>query len=105
MRKLIKNNVYWVGKMDWELESFHGADYSINHGSSQNAYLIEEEKTVLIDTVWRPHSTDFIDNLKSEIDLDKIKHTIGMNITIVTTAKTDDEARDLLSMLGMPFAN
>jgi large subunit ribosomal protein L5 len=41
----------------------------------------------------------------TEIDLDKIKHTIGMNITIVTTAKTDDEARDLLSMLGMPFAN
>ena len=77
MRKLIKNNVYWVGKMDWELESFHGADYSINHGSSQNAYLIEEEKTVLIDTVWRPHSTDFIDNLKSEIDLDKIDFIIA----------------------------
>ena len=77
MRKLIKNNVYWVGKMDWELESFHGADYSINHGSSQNAYLIEEEKTVLIDTVWRPHSTDFIDNLKSEIDLNKIDFIIA----------------------------
>jgi len=40
----------------------------------------------------------------TEIDLDKIKHIIGMNITIVTTAKTDDEARDLLSLLGMPFA-
>lgn len=72
MKKLIKNNVYWVGKMDWELESFHGADYSINHGSSQNAYLIQEEKTVLIDTVWKPHSTEFVDNLESEIDLKKI---------------------------------
>jgi large subunit ribosomal protein L5 len=41
----------------------------------------------------------------TEIDLDKIKHTIGMNITIVTSAKTDDEARDLLSLLGMPFAS
>ena len=41
----------------------------------------------------------------TEIDLDKIKHTIGMNITIVTTAKTDEEAHDLLSMLGMPFAS
>jgi large subunit ribosomal protein L5 len=41
----------------------------------------------------------------TEIDLDKIKHTIGMNISIVTTARSDDEARDLLSMLGMPFAN
>jgi len=41
----------------------------------------------------------------TEIDLDKIKHTIGMNITIVTTARTDDEARDLLALMGMPFAN
>lgn len=72
MKKQIKNNVYWLGKIDWELESFHGADYSINHGSSQNAYLIQEEKTVLIDTVWRPHSTEFVDNLAGEIDLEKI---------------------------------
>ena len=72
MRKHVKNNVSWVGKIDWELESFHGADYSINNGSSQNAYLIEEEKTVLIDTVWKPHSTEFIDKLESEINLNKI---------------------------------
>lgn len=44
MRKHIKNNVSWVGKIDWELQEFHGSDYSINNGSSQNAYLIEEEK-------------------------------------------------------------
>lgn len=72
MKKLVKNNVYWVGKTDWELESFHGADYTINHGSSQNAYLITEEKTVLIDTVWMPHATEFVKNLEIEIDLDKI---------------------------------
>lgn len=52
MRKHVKENVSWVGCIDWELESFHGDDYSIMNGSSQNAYLIEEEKTVLIDTVW-----------------------------------------------------
>ena len=46
MRKHIKNNVSWVGKIDWELQEFHGSDYSINNGSSQNAYLIEEGKTV-----------------------------------------------------------
>ncbi len=72
MKKLVKSNVYWVGKTDWELESFHGADYTINHGSSQNAYLIEEEKTVLIDTVWIPHANEFISNLESEINLSKI---------------------------------
>jgi len=38
-----------------------------------------------------------------EIDLDKIEKIRGMNITMVTTAKTDEEARELLGQLGMPF--
>ena len=41
--------------MDWELEMFHGDEYSILNGSSQNVILIEEEKTILVDTVWLPH--------------------------------------------------
>ena len=77
MKRKVKNNVYWVGKIDWEMDSFHGDDYSINNGSSQNAYLIEEEKTVLIDTVWRPHSTEFVDNLAGIIDLNKIDFIVA----------------------------
>lgn len=38
-----------------------------------------------------------------EIELDKVRRTIGFDITIVTSAQTDDEARELLSLLGMPF--
>ncbi|NMC96850.1 MAG: 50S ribosomal protein L5 [Deltaproteobacteria bacterium] len=38
-----------------------------------------------------------------EIDYDKIEKNKGMNITIVTTAKTDEEARFLLKMMGVPF--
>ena len=72
MRQHVKGNVSWVGYIDWELETFHGDDYSIMNGSSQNAYLIEEEKTVLIDTIWTPHRFDFVENLKKEIDLHKI---------------------------------
>ena len=77
MRKHVKGNVSWVGYIDWELETFHGDDYSIMNGSSQNAYLIEEEKTVLIDTVWTPHRFDFVENLKKEIDLNKIDYIIA----------------------------
>ena len=77
MRKHIKGNVSWVGYIDWELETFHGDDYSTMNGSSQNAYLIEEEKTVLIDTVWTPHRFDFVENLKKEIDLNKIDYVIA----------------------------
>ncbi|MEW6443690.1 MAG: 50S ribosomal protein L5 [bacterium] len=40
-----------------------------------------------------------------EINYDKIDKVRGMNITIVTTAKTDEEAKVLLSNLGMPFRN
>src|SRR5580698_1467108 len=40
-----------------------------------------------------------------EIELDKIKRTQGMDITIVTTAPTNEEALDLLKMMGMPFAD
>src|SRR5216110_96290 len=39
-----------------------------------------------------------------EIDLDKIKRHQGMDVTIVTTAPTDDEALELLKLMGMPFA-
>ena len=38
-----------------------------------------------------------------EIDYDKIDKIKGMNITIVTSAGTDDEARTLLALMGMPF--
>ena len=40
-----------------------------------------------------------------EIEMDKIKRNIGFDVTIVTTARTDEEAKSLLSELGMPFAD
>ena len=68
MKKLVKNNVYWVGKTDWELKKFHGDEYSTHHGSCYNSYLILEEKTVLIDTVWAPFDNEFVENLEKEVD-------------------------------------
>src|SRR6059058_1399099 len=40
-----------------------------------------------------------------EVELDKIKRNIGFDVTIVTTARTDEEAKSLLSEMGMPFAD
>ena len=40
-----------------------------------------------------------------EVDYDKIDKVKGMNIIIVTTAKTDEEGKELLKLLGMPFRN
>ena len=73
----IKNNVYWVGKTDWELRKFHGNEYSTHRGSTYNSYLIREEKNVLIDTVWMPFSKEYVENLSKEIDLDKIDYVIA----------------------------
>ncbi|GHV97510.1 50S ribosomal protein L5 [Lactobacillus nasalidis] len=39
-----------------------------------------------------------------EIDFDKVNRTRGLDIVIVTTAQTDEEARELLTQFGMPFA-
>ena len=40
-----------------------------------------------------------------EVELDKIKRNIGFDVTIVTTASTNEEAKSLLSELGMPFSD
>ena len=40
-----------------------------------------------------------------EIDYDKIDKIRGMDIIVVTTAKSDEEAREFLALMGMPFAN
>lgn len=73
----VKNNIYWVGKIDWELRKFHGDEYSTNRGSSYNSYLIKEDKVALFDTVWRPFAKEFVENLADEIDLNKIDYIIA----------------------------
>lgn len=40
-----------------------------------------------------------------EMDPDKVKKVHGMDITVVTSAKSDDEAKELLKLMGMPFAD
>jgi flavorubredoxin len=73
----IKPGINWVGKIDWELRRFHGEEYSTHRGSSYNSYLIQEEKTVLIDTVWMPFAKEFVDNLAKTIDLSKIDYIVA----------------------------
>lgn len=73
----VKNNVSWVGKIDWELRRFHGDELSTHRGSSYNSYLVQEEKTALIDTVWAPFANEFLHNLRQKIDLKKIDYVIA----------------------------
>ena len=76
MAKQITNKVSHVGKVDWELTHFHGDELSTFRGSSYNSYLIRDEKTVLIDTVWQPYDREFVRRLKEEINLCQIDYIV-----------------------------
>ena len=72
MAKQISQHVQWVGKIDWELKHFHGDELSTERGSSYNSYLIRDEKTALVDTVWSPYDREFVARLKETVDLKSI---------------------------------
>jgi flavorubredoxin len=73
----IKENISWIGKIDWELRTFHGKEYSTHRGTSYNSYLVRDRKTALIDTVWRSFSSEFVENLAKEISLDEIDYVVA----------------------------
>jgi anaerobic nitric oxide reductase flavorubredoxin len=73
----VKNNVFWVGKIDWDLRKFHGNELSTHRGSTYNSYLIKEQKVALIDTVWGLFAKEYVKNLSAEVDLKKIDYIIA----------------------------
>ena len=94
----IKENVFWVGKIDWELKKFHGDEYSTHCGSTYNSYLIKEEKTAVFDTVWAPFAGEYVRNLSREIELNKIDYVIAPH------AETDHSGALPLLMNHIPDA-
>jgi flavorubredoxin len=78
----VKSNVFWMGKIDWELRKFHGDEYSTHRGTTYNSYLIKEEKTAIFDTVWAPFAEEYVRNLAREIELEKIDYVIAPHAEI-----------------------
>ena len=79
----LTKGVYWVGVVDWAIRRFHGRELSTHRGSSYNAYLIVDEKIVLVDTVWGPFQNQLIRNISEIIDPAKI------DIVVANHAETD----------------
>lgn len=73
----LKDGVYWVGVVDWNIKKFHGHEYSTHRGTTYNCYLIVDEKVALVDTVWGPFSQQMIENIKKIIDIKKIDYVIA----------------------------
>lgn len=70
----IKDNIYWVGAIDWDVRDFHG--YSTNRGTTYNAFLILDEKVTLIDTVKSSLKADFLARLREVIEPEKIDYIV-----------------------------
>lgn len=74
----IKEGIYWVGAIDWNLRSFHG--YETGRGSTYGAYLIVDEKTVLIDTVKAPFAQEMLSRICSVLPPEQIDIIISNHV-------------------------
>lgn len=79
----LAKGVYWVGVVDWAIRKFHGQELSTHRGTSYNSYLIIDEQTVLVDTVWKPFQHQLIDNIREVVDPAKI------DIVVANHAESD----------------
>ncbi len=76
----IKKGIWWVGAIDWNVRTFHGHTYSTARGTTYNAYLIEDEKTALVDTVYGPFAQEMIERIKARIPPEKINYIIANHV-------------------------
>ena len=74
----IKPGIYWVGGIDWNLRNFHG--YITQRGSTYNAYLILDEKTVLVDTVKHYLFQEMLSRVKEVIDPSRIDYVVSNHV-------------------------
>ncbi len=79
----IKPGVYWVGITDWDIRHFHGHELSTHRGTTYNSYLITDEKTVLVDSVWEPFQDQLIRNISEVTD------PAGIDIVVANHAEPD----------------
>ncbi len=70
----LAEGIKWVGVVDWNLRDFHG--YVTRRGTTYNAYLISDEKTVLVDTVKQTFSDELLRNIFEIVDPVKIDYII-----------------------------
>jgi len=74
----IKEGIYWVGGIDWDLRNFHG--YLTQRGSTYNAYLIVDEKVVLVDTVKHYLFDEMLERIKEIIEPKKIDYILSNHV-------------------------
>ena len=76
----IKNDICWVGAVDWNVRNFHGHTYTTKKGTTYNAYLIVDEKIALVDTVYGPFAGELIDRIREIVPPEKIDYVIANHV-------------------------
>jgi anaerobic nitric oxide reductase flavorubredoxin len=74
VKTTLKDGVYLVGVVDWNIRDFHG--YITSRGTSYNAYLVQDEKTALVDTVKAPFAGELVNNIAEILDIEKLDYII-----------------------------
>ncbi len=73
---VLKEGIYWVGAVDWDMQYFHGPVYSTHRGTTYNSYLIIDEKITLVDTVYGPFAGEMLDRIRMIVDPSRIDYII-----------------------------
>ena len=89
----LADGIYWVGVVDWDIRHFHGHELSTHRGSTYNAYLITDEKNVLVDTVWEPFQQRLIENIRQVVDPAKI------DLVVANHAESDHGMHGMVTAL------
>jgi flavorubredoxin len=71
---ILAEGINWVGVVDWNMRDFHG--YVTRRGTTYNAYLIQDEKTALVDTVKHTFFSELLRNICEIVDSEKIDYII-----------------------------
>ncbi len=74
----IKPGIQWVGGIDWDLRNFHG--YKTQRGTTYNAYLIQDKKTVLVDTVKHYLFDEMLSRITEHVDPKNIDYILSNHV-------------------------
>jgi len=76
----VSEDTFWVGAIDWNIRHFHGFTYSTHRGTTYNAYLIVDQKTALIDTVYGRFTEELLERIRGIIDPSKIDYVVANHV-------------------------
>lgn len=72
----IKEKIYWLGVLDWNVRYFHGATYTTNRGTTYNSYLLLDEAPTLVDTCFTPFAGELLTSLRRLLDPRQLRYVV-----------------------------